>query len=51
MQRIDKSEQEVREALKNAKSVTGAAALLAVSRVTMYGLMRRYGIEIKRIVA
>lgn len=51
MQRIDIPEQAVREALKNAKSVTGAAVLLGISRVTMYRLMDRYDIQIKRIVA
>lgn len=47
----DMSEQAVRAALKAAGSVTEAAVLLGVSRRTMYRLMERYGIEIKRIVA
>jgi transcriptional regulator of acetoin/glycerol metabolism len=45
------TERAVREALKEAPSVTDAAVLLGVSRRTMYRLMARYGIEVKRIVA
>jgi len=45
------TERAAREALKTAGSVSGAALLLGVSRPTMYRLMQRYGIEIKRIVA
>jgi transcriptional regulator of acetoin/glycerol metabolism len=51
MQRIDIPEKDIREALKTAGSVTAAAVLLGISRMTMYRLMTRYGIEIKRIVA
>jgi len=47
----DITERAVREALKAAESVTEAAVLLGVSRRTMYRLMARHGIEIKRIVA
>ncbi len=44
-------ERSVREALKTAGNVTEAAVQLGVSRRTMYRLMAKYGIEIKRIVA
>lgn len=46
-----KTEQEVRKALKEAASVTAAAVQLGISRRTLYRLMARYGIEVKRIVA
>ncbi len=48
---VNISERAVREALKEASSVTAAAVLLGVSRGTVYRLMARYGIEVKRIVA
>jgi len=48
---FDIAESQVRKALKDAGSVSEAAVLLGVSRRTMYRLMKRYGIEIKRIVA
>jgi transcriptional regulator of acetoin/glycerol metabolism len=51
MQRIDLPEQTVRQALRDGGSVSAAAVLLGISRVTLYRLMTRYGIEIKRIVA
>jgi len=48
---IEITERAVRDALKEGVSVTAAAVLLGVSRRTMYRLMARYGIEIRRIVA
>lgn len=46
------SEDQVREALRAADgSPTKAAVLLGVHRVTVYKLMARYGIEIRRQVA
>jgi transcriptional regulator of acetoin/glycerol metabolism len=44
-------ERSVREALKTAGTVTEAASILGVSRRTMYRLMAKYGIELKRIWA
>ena len=44
------TERQVRDALKGAGTVTLAAVALGISRRTIYRLMRRYGIEIKRIV-
>jgi transcriptional regulator of acetoin/glycerol metabolism len=48
---VNITERAVREALKDAPSVTAAAVLLGVSRGTMYRLMAKYGIEVRRIVA
>lgn len=46
------TEAEVREALEQAEgSATRAALILKVHRVTVYKLMRRFGIEIRREVA
>ena len=45
------NERQVREALKASSSVTLAAASLGISRATMYRLMKRYSVEIRRIVA
>lgn len=46
------TEQQVRKALEAARgSVTVAAATLGVSRQTVYRLINKYGIEIRRIVA
>ena len=45
------SEQAVREALEEAHgSKTRAALILGVSRPTVYRLMERHGIEVRRIV-
>ena len=46
------TEEQVRKALDAARgSVNVAADALGVDRTTVYRLMRRYGIEIRRIVA
>lgn len=46
------SERAVRDALKAEDySVARAATRLGVHRATVYRLMKRYGIEIRRIVA
>ena len=46
------SEQSIRKALKASRgSVTVAATALGVSRQTLYRLLFKYGIEIRRIVA
>jgi transcriptional regulator of acetoin/glycerol metabolism len=46
------TEQQVRAALKTARgSVNVAAEALGVDRATVYRMMRRYGIEITRVVA
>jgi transcriptional regulator of acetoin/glycerol metabolism len=46
------SERKVREALRLARgSINVAAESLGVHRSTVYRLMRKYGIEITRIVA
>lgn len=46
------TEVEVRRALNDAAgSATRAAVILGVHRVTVYKLMRRFGIEIRREVA
>jgi len=51
MKRIDIPERQVRDAIKAAPTMTAAAASLGVSRVTLYRMMARHGIEIKRIVS
>ncbi len=45
------TERQVRDALKATDSVAAAALMLGVSRMTVYRLMKRYGIEVRRIVA
>ncbi|MEO6666171.1 MAG: hypothetical protein ABIO65_05280 [Nitrospiria bacterium] len=51
MNRIDIPERQVRDAIKAGPTMTAAAASLGLSRRTLYRLMARHGIEIKRIVA
>jgi|GEM_PF-1989261 len=51
MNRIDIPERQVRDALKAAPTMTAAAVSLGVSRRTLYRLLERHGIDIKRIVA
>lgn len=45
------TERQVRDALKATDSVSAAALLLGVSRMTVYRLMKRYGIEVRRLIA
>lgn len=46
------TEAELRKALEQSKgSVTDAAKVLGVHRVTVYKLMRRFGVEVRREVA
>jgi len=46
------TEQQVRKALEAARgSVTVAAMTLGLSRQSVYRLIRKYGIELRRIVA
>jgi transcriptional regulator of acetoin/glycerol metabolism len=42
------SEAEIRSALKDGRSVAGAALLLGCSRKTVYEYLRRYRIEVTR---
>lgn len=51
MKRIDIPERQVRDAIKAAPTMTEAAKVLGVSRRTLYVLLVRHGIEIKRIIA
>lgn len=44
MQKAEITDSALRAALHKAGTVTGAAAILGVSRVTLYRLMARYGI-------
>ncbi len=50
MRRIDIPERQVRDAIKTTPTMIEAAKALGVSRRTLYVLMGRHGIEIKRIV-
>lgn len=51
MPKRDVTEREVRAALRDTPTVSAAAELLGVSRPTLYRLMARFGIEVRRIVA
>jgi len=42
------TEEQVRQALKEARSITGAARLLGVSRKTVWTYLQRYQIEVRR---
>jgi molybdenum-dependent DNA-binding transcriptional regulator ModE len=44
------TEDQVRQALDEARSITGAAKLLGVSRKTVWTYLQRYGIEVRRQV-
>ena len=44
------TERQVRDALKETATVSAAAALLGVSRFTVYRLMKKYGIEVRRTI-
>jgi|GEM_PF-4808140 len=45
------TERQLRDALKESDSISAAATRLGVSRMTVYRLMKRYGVEVRRIVA
>ena len=49
---IEISEDRIRAALKASRgAVSVAAETLGISRPTLYKLMRRYGIEVRRVIA
>ena len=51
MQPKDILERDLRAALKTAPSAAEAARVLGISRPSLYRLMKRFGVEVRRIVA